>query len=132
MRVRRLLQGKYTVLAVCDNRNACTLIDFFESLGANLEKDAHHMLELLERVSQHGPPRNTDISHQIDGEIWEFIKGRLRVFWFYDEGRVVVCTHGLVKKGQKTPRSDITQAANRRKEYLAAKCARTLEIEEDE
>ncbi len=132
MHVRRLLQGRFTVLAVCDNRNVCTLIDFFEGLGANLEKDSAHMLELLDRVSLQGPPHNTDISHQIDGEIWEFIKGRLRVFWFYDEGRVVVCTHGLVKKGQKTPKADIAQANSRRKEYLAAKRAGRLEIEEDE
>lgn len=132
MRVRRLLQGKFTVYAVCDSRHSCVLLDFLEGLGANLQRDSDHMLALLERVSQQGPPHNTDVSHQIDGEIWEFIKGRLRLFWFYDEGRVVVCTHGLVKKGQKTPKSDIEQAQQWRNSYLESKQKGTLEIEEDE
>ena len=133
MRVRRLpFRGRFEVLAACDNRGVPTLLEFFERLGPNLEKDMDHMLQLLERVAASGPPRNTDISHKIQGDIWEFIKGRLRVFWFYDEGRVIVCTHGLVKKSQKTPKRDITQAEQVRIAYFAAKQRGALMIEEED
>jgi len=90
------------------------------------------MLQLLERVAASGPPRNTDISHKIQGDIWEFIKGRLRVFWFYDEDRVIVCTHGLVKKSQKIPKREITRAEQVRMAYVAAKRAGALMIEEED
>lgn len=132
MRVRRLpYQGRFAVMAVCDARGEPPLLEFLEELGPNLEKDMDHMLELLERVAAAGPPRNTDISHKIQGDIWEFIKGRLRVFWFYDEGRVIVCTHGLVKKSQRTPKRDIDQAEQARQAYLEAKQAGALIIEEE-
>lgn len=133
MRVRKLpFNGRYTVLSACDGRGTPILLSFLEGLGPNLQKDMTHMIALLERVAVVGPPRNTEISHKIDGEIWEFIKGRLRVFYFYDEGHVVVCTHGLVKKSQKTPKADLAHAEQVRKIYLAAKQAGALIIEEDE
>ena len=68
------------------------------------------MLVLLESVAAAGPPRNTDVSHQLRGEVYEFIQGRLRVLWFYDVGRVVVCSHGLVKQSRKTPPAEIERA----------------------
>ena len=43
---------------------------------------------------------NNDIRHQIQGDIYEFIKRRLRVLWFYDKGRVIVCIHGFIKDTQ--------------------------------
>lgn len=131
MRVRRLHQGSYTVYAACDPRGECTLLEFLDGLGADLEKDSDRMLALLERVAQKGPLRNDKISHKIEGDIWEFIQGRVRVFYFYYEGRVVVCTHGLVKKTQKTPKGDIATANRIREQYLAAKQQGDL-IEEDE
>lgn len=132
MRVRRLpFQGPYTVYAACDARGECTLLEFLNGLGADLEKDSDRILTLLERVAQQGPVRNDKISHKIEGDIWEFIQGRLRVFYFYDEGRVVVCTHGLVKKTQKTPKGEITAANRVRVQYLAAKQRGDLFIEEE-
>lgn len=133
MRVRRLpFKGSYTVLAACDSRDRCTLLDFFNELGPNLEKDMHHMLGLLEEVASNGPPRNTVICHKIQGDIWEFIKGRLRVFWFADEGRIVVCTHAIVKKSNKTPQADIAQAVRICEQYRAAKKRDALKVEVEE
>lgn len=42
----------------------------------------------------------------IDGanySIWQIRSGDLRLLFFYDEGRVVVCSHGFVKTSAKTP-----------------------------
>jgi len=90
MRLLRIpVSGQFQVLSICDARGKSYLFDFLDGLGANFEPDADRMLALLERVASAGPPRNTDISHQIDGDIYEFIQGRLRVLWFYDAGRVV-------------------------------------------
>lgn len=132
MRILRLpFSGSFMLYAVCDGRGVPLLLEFFHGLGANLLKDVDRMMALLESVALSGPPRNTDVSHQLRGEIYEFIQGRLRVLWFYDKGRVVVCSHGMVKQSQKTPRSEIERAEEVRHAFLAAKQADQLLIEEE-
>lgn len=129
MRVLQLPStGLYRVLAVCDERGNCLLQEFLESLGANLRRNGDAMLELLERVAISGPPRNTEVSHQVHEHIWEFIKRDLRVFYFYDQNKVVVCTHGIIKKRQKTPKTDIEFALKTRERYFVAKAANKLMV----
>ncbi|MDE7346859.1 MAG: type II toxin-antitoxin system RelE/ParE family toxin [Muribaculaceae bacterium] len=43
---------------------------------------------------------------------------RLFAFWDKDENTLVVATHGLVKKTQKTPKNEIKKAQAIRKEYF--------------
>ena len=56
-------------------------------------------------------------------DIWEFrtlYKGRkYRLFSFWDEKRraFVICTHGIIKKTDKTPQKEIDKAENIRKQY---------------
>lgn len=45
----------------------------------------------------------------------------LFAFWDKDGETLVVATHGLVKKTQKTPKSEIKHAQAIRKEYLETK-----------
>lgn len=62
-----------------------------------------------------------------DTDIWEFrtiwlgMAYRLFAFWDKDGETLVVATHGLVKKTQKTPKSDIKRAQSIRKEYFENK-----------
>lgn len=133
MRVRRLPgDGRYEVLAVCDDGGTPELLKLLDGLGANLGNDGDRLIALLERVVKEGPPRNTNISHKLNGEIWEFIQGRLRVCWFYDAGGIVVCTHGFIKKSQKTPEREIKRAERYRQAYFKAKAEGRLYIEEED
>ena len=43
---------------------------------------------------------------------------RLFAFWDKDEETLVIATHGLVKKTQKTPQREIEKALSIRKEYF--------------
>jgi phage-related protein len=104
-------------------------LEFLVGLEGGLVKDGRRMLKLLDRVAQQGPPRNTAISHQLGPGIWEFIQGRLRVLWFYDDGRLVICSHGFVKKRQKTPAAEIDRALAYQRQYLKAKKDKDLDIE---
>jgi len=78
---------------------------------------------LFERASIVGPkelpPANR---HGIDENngIWELIKGNYRVLFFYDEGKVVVCSHIFRKKRQKTPVREITRAIRLKERYETA------------
>jgi hypothetical protein len=125
-------KGLYTIYTTSKERDQCELLEFFESLGPNLQKDRNHMLALFERVALEGVPRNIEISHQIKGKLFEFIQGRLRVFWFYDEGRLIICTSGLVKKGRKTPKNEIDHAMMIMNKYFEDKKQGELRVIKDE
>ena len=62
-----------------------------------------------------------------DSEIWEFrtlynkTAYRLFAFWDKQEDTLVVATHGIMKKTQKTPLKEIEKAEQIRKEYFKNK-----------
>ena len=59
-----------------------------------------------------------------DTDIWEFrilfarIAYRLFAFWDTREETLIVATHGIIKKTQKTPTKEIRKAERIRKEYF--------------
>lgn len=59
-----------------------------------------------------------------DTDIWEFrtvyqgMSYRLFAFWDKDTDTLVVATHGLIKKTQKTPQGEIGRAIAIMKEYF--------------
>lgn len=132
MRLRVVRKGRWQVLAVCRDRGDCPLLEFLAELAPNLDKDRRRLLALFDRIEQQGPPHNVEVSHQVGDGLWEFIRGRLRVLWFYDADQVVVATHGFVKKSQKTPRSEIDRADECRAAYRQAKESGNLTFEEDD
>jgi phage-related protein len=129
MKLKTVLAGDWQVLAVCTERGDCPLLDFLAGLEGRLARDGWRMLKLLDRVAAQGPPRNTEISHQLASGIWEFIQGRLRVLWFYDDGKLVICSHGFLKKRQKTPAGEIERARENQRLYAEAKACGNVEIE---
>ncbi|MFN4084714.1 MAG: type II toxin-antitoxin system RelE/ParE family toxin [Spirosomataceae bacterium] len=40
-----------------------------------------------------------------------------RIFYFFDEGKLIVLANGFQKKTQKTPKSEIEKALKIKKEY---------------
>ena len=68
------------------------------------------------------------MNYQIKGKLFEFIQGRLRVLWFCDEGRLIICTGGFVKKGQKTPPSEIDHAIRLMDDYFEGKKKAQIQI----
>ena len=60
-------------------------------------------------------------------DIWEFrtlYNGnayRLFAFWDTEEDTLVIATHGMIKKAQRTPLKEIEKAEAKRKEYFMNK-----------
>lgn len=60
-------------------------------------------------------------------DIWEFrtlYNGnayRLFAFWDTEEDTLVIATHGMIKKSQRTPLKEIEKAEDKRKEYFMNK-----------
>ncbi len=68
--------------------------------------------------------KDKDLFKKLDGEIWEFrtswevMTYRLFAFWDNDGETLVIATHGLVKKTQKTPQCEKDKAKAIRKEWF--------------
>ncbi|WP_298113761.1 type II toxin-antitoxin system RelE/ParE family toxin [uncultured Bacteroides sp.] len=72
--------------------------------------------------------KNSELFKKLENsEIWEFrtlyngIAYRLFAFWDTDNETLVVATHGIVKKTQKTPKKEIKRAEAIMKQYFEFK-----------
>lgn len=104
-----------------EDEDCCPLTDFLAGLESKYKGSASGMFDLFERFSQSGRDTfNDDLCHYVDKneKIWEFIKGDIRVLWFYGQGsRIIVCSHGFLKNSRKTPKNEVNQAIAAKKEY---------------
>jgi len=135
MRLVRIGWGAWEVLAVVDPRGRCQVLDFLGQLGVGYAVARRVMLLFLQlRLPQDGPPmNNAQLCKPLGDGLFELRrqpKGqKLRVVFFYDEGRRIVCTNAFCK-AETTPRTELLLARAQRKRYLMAKLARELSIEE--
>ncbi len=62
-----------------------------------------------------------------NSEIWEFrtlynrIAYRLFAFWDTEDNKIIIATHGIIKKTQKTPSKEIAKAKRIRHQYFKEK-----------
>ena len=98
----------------------CPVRDFLDSLPAKAAQKVTWVLKLLEELdvvpaAYFKKLVNTE-------EIWEcrvqFGSNAYRLFCFFVDNSVVVLTHGISKKSQKTPRQEIERAEACRRDYL--------------
>ena len=85
---------------------------FLQSLPVQAYKK---ILYNVDRVA--GGEKNKELFKKLENsEIWEFrtlyngIAYRLFAFWDTDTQTLVVATHGIIKKTQKTPKKEIARA----------------------
>ena len=96
---------------------------FLQSLPPQAYKK---ILYNIDRVA--GGERNKELFKKLENsEIWEFrtlyngIAYRLFAFWDTDINTLVVATHGIIKKTQKTPKKEIARAEAIMKQYFEIK-----------
>lgn len=93
----------------------------------SLEEKARE--KILYNVTKAKFSNDKELFKKLKGEIWEFRtlfnKTHYRLFAFWDHTgntkTIVVSTHGLIKKTDKTPLGDIAKAENIRKRYFELK-----------
>jgi len=91
------------------------------TLTKDVRKKIHYGLDLLatqERV------RKRFVAYLRDGlyELRTEYEGNIyRIFFIFDEGKIVVLFNGFQKKTQKTPENEIDKALKIKNEYYASK-----------
>lgn len=125
MPIELVLNGRtHRIYAWGSRIDKIVLSEFLKKLKKDGHKDLQKILRLLKMTSELGVLRNPEFVKKLysgdKGSIFEFRANDLRVFWFYDNNRII-CTHGLIKKSQKTPKKEIEYAKSIQKKYLIEK-----------
>lgn len=133
MKLVRIARLRWEVLAICDSRGGCPVLEFLaDPGGTSYQVAAEQMMQLLAtQVPAGGPPRTEPLCKPLGNGLFEFRrqpKGKkLRVVWFYGGGTVVVCATAFTK-AERTPRTKIAQALLLRESYRLAKIGDKIEI----
>lgn len=114
---RLVSQGAvYSIHAIVEGKR-CPFETFFMKLEG---PDKGKLRALFNFIAEKGPPRNeTKFKHE-DDDIYAIKLGQIRVYCFFDAGRMIVVTHGTIKKKQKANPEDLKRAKRLRDEYLKA------------
>lgn len=144
MRLLEIANNQWQILAPVEGQDdegaeLCPVLEFITGhFGGKYSASAKGLLAMLEKTStsENGPRIfNDDQCHEVDKSesIFEFIKGDLRLLWFYGKDRkVVVCSHGFLKKSQKTPDAERQRAIALKKQYMKAHKKQEIEVIQDD
>ncbi|MDD5223116.1 MAG: type II toxin-antitoxin system RelE/ParE family toxin [bacterium] len=112
---------KKTVIFYHKPDGICPVQEFLDSLPGKAAQKVAWTLSLLEELDF--IPSSYFKKLVGTEEIWEcrvqFGSNAFRIFCFFDKGSLVVLTHGLIKKSQKTPQMEIKKAESYRKDYIS-------------
>jgi len=129
MTLRELEQGIWTVVAICDSRGDCPVQAFLLELEIDSPSDYRQVMAQLRTTAMTGPPKNEKRSRSLGDDIFELkTRGGIRILYFYDEGRLVICTEAVRKRKSTQLRGIKTRAVDARTQYFAAKHRAALEI----
>ncbi|TAN44830.1 MAG: type II toxin-antitoxin system RelE/ParE family toxin [Nitrospirae bacterium] len=98
----------------------CPVQEFLDSVSGKVAQKITWVLSLIEELDI--VPASYFKKLVSAEHIWECRvqsgSNAYRIFCFFDESSVVVLTHGMIKKTQKTPQREIARAEAYRKDYL--------------
>lgn len=132
IKVETYPRERFRIFACCDDEGGSEIDKIVEGCDKSQNKSIEKLAALFERAAIHGPRSLPEPkSHQIEGDIYQFRADDIRILWFYDEGSIIVCAHGFIKKSNKTPKRDIRKASKNMAEYFEGKKKGTLVVKEE-
>ena len=121
MQLQEVIRDQWRVVAVCDSGGDCPLLDFLGSFEEPGDAEARKMMALIKWTSRDGPPKNKEKSNPLGDYIFELKTTSFRVLYFFDQDRLIVCSHGFRKQTKKCPPGEKASAVKTRQEYFEAK-----------
>lgn len=124
--IREGAHYRFTIYAVAERSDSglrCPTLDFFQDAETKEPEDLERLTAILDYLAEHGSLRNENKFKHVTNTngIFEMRTPRgLRLFCFFDEGRVIVCTNGVIKKRQKAQPDDISSAEQWKAAYSKA------------
>lgn len=137
MTIRRLDLGDVGKLALfrlyfIETGQECDVDLFLENLAETDKDEFAVVIEYLDRVAQHGPPKNKEKSRFLDKKlrVFELKSGRVRIPVFWDEGRLIICANAFFKDAAKTKKKELRRARMLKKQYDDDKNRKQLKFKE--
>lgn len=135
MKLKILFEGRFKIVAIMEG-DTCPAETFLLDGEEDTAAYRTGLTQMLEYVAENGLAAASHAwLHEANkrDQIFEFIKGPLRLFFFKgSDGQIAVCTSGVRKKGQKADKHAVARAVTLRTEYLAAHTDHSLEIIHEE
>ena len=110
--------SKFMILAL---RKPGAKLSYFGEYLCDQEKSTRNkMLYAVERLKDHGPPKNPEKGRKLKGDwgLWELKGAQWRVMWFYgpmmDGYSTILLASAFTKKQNQTPVAELERAAKRR------------------
>ena len=129
MRLVRIKHEIWDVQAILDESDNSSAWSELEAADPS-DSGAERMRATLEtEVPLNGPPRmNKTKCRDLGGGIYEFKESGVRVLWFYDAGKTIVCSHVSPKVPKKKFQQEIKTAKRLRDAYTVSKLAGKLKV----
>ena len=109
-----IYRGRCFAIAGITANGNCLAKEFIEGLA---ETDKKKVVTLLRRTADNGVPKNEEKFKHVKDKIFEFKSYQVRILCFFDEGKLIILTHGFTKKRDKTPSAEIERAHKLMEEY---------------
>jgi hypothetical protein len=132
MKLHLMARGAWTVYAAYADEERCPVLDFANQLRRDDRREYARLMRAFDQVAACGPPRNVRRSRALAHGTFELkTSGGNRVLFFFDEGRVVVCSEAMPKPKKRGLAEAVERAARTRWRYLSDKRRGDLLIVED-
>lgn len=126
MPILLMRQGAIFNVFAWGNEQYCELVEFLAALKQVNPSEHDKIWSRINRTADHGRINNPQQCRPLEGDtangLFELkTSGGFRVIWFYDRGRVVVCTHAFGKCSTKELKKEIQKAQSIRATYFKEK-----------
>jgi phage-related protein len=114
----------YDVEFYRDKNGKSEIVDYLDELqekaktSKNDRINREKILSYISALAEYGTRIGQPMVKHIEGNIWELRPLSNRIFFFYWKDNKFVLLHHFIKKSQKTPAKEITQARNKLKDFL--------------
>lgn len=129
--LREIRRGRLCTLLAMGDETQCPLWEFLARLKQESHDEFLRISALLDYTAEQGPPKNVEKCRFIpELRMFELkTRGGVRIMSFWDSDRMIICSHGFMKKSQKTPRRELERAKLAKEEYFKAKARSEVRIE---
>lgn len=108
----------YQVVYYRDARGNCPVKDFLEELPTKVQAKLFKWIQLLEEEGPNLPRPYADVLREKIRELrLKFGSNQYRLLYFF-HGKMVVLTHGFLKKTDQVPNEEIERAVRMRNDFL--------------
>lgn len=87
--------------------------------GKRRDRSARSLVAKMQRLADHGPTNNEHHYKHLEGELYEFKAGQLRLLCAWEGGELVLLLNGFKKKQQGTRRQELERAQRILSEHRA-------------